>query len=69
MDPETRIRYCCVNCVSIIPVSPLQSREIIYVGVGPQHCAIVISALGRVKMEGCDFDARLGFPPNVYANV
>ena len=37
MNPETPFQYCCVNCVSIIPVPPRRSREIIYVGVGPRQ--------------------------------
>ena len=34
MNPETPFQYCCVNCVSIIPVPPWRSRErkIVYVG-------------------------------------
>lgn len=37
MNRETPFRYCYVNYVSVIPVPPGQSREIIYVAVGPRQ--------------------------------
>lgn len=37
MNPETLFRYYYVNYVSIIPMPPGRSREIICVGVGPRQ--------------------------------
>lgn len=45
MDPETPFWYCLVNCVSIILAPPSQTRERVYVVVGPLQKLTVVSSV------------------------